>query len=356
MSHAPAIAAAVLLLLAPAIAQRGEGGRRQPEPPKLAHFTFAAASLVSTKVRQGEAGYYVYLPKDHGADADKDRVYPWILWLPGFGGPDEFVRRGGSEALDRMRGEGKLPDCALVVFRAPGRRGRTTYMNGEAGGDIEDLIVGDLLTHVQKTHRLSAERKHRAIMGESAGGFGALKIALRHPEVFGAVAVHSAAILPADPAELAGMSESVVQRQLRGGLQQEFGDPIDKAKWAAHMPLALVASRKPAELGGLQVFFDAGTQDDYGFFEPNVQFDAALTANGHAHWFRRVEEGGHAWSCPTMQERVAVALQFAGAAIAGKDAAATVRAALAAATQSSNAAKEQAREKEKEQQESEPGK
>ena len=156
-------------------------------------------------------------------------------------------------------------------------------------------------------------------MGVSAGGFGALKIAMRHPEVFGTVAVHSAAILPADPADLAGNNENIVQRMLRGGLGKELGDPIDKAKWALHMPLAIVAAKKPEELKGLHVYFDAGTDDNYGFCEPNEELDKVMTAKGHKHLFRKVEGGGHAWSSPSMKECLAVSLQFVAAAVLGED-------------------------------------
>ena len=209
---------------------------------------------------------------------------------------------------------------ALVVFRAPGRRGRTTYMNGEAGGDIEDLIVKDLITHLQSRYRLSDQREHRAIMGVSAGGFGALKIALRHPDIFGAVAAHSAAILPADPGALEGYAESTVYRYLRGGMADLLGDPIDPEKWAEQMPMGLVARRTPAQLAGLQIYFDAGTDDHYGFFAPNQQLAATMKARGHRFVFVPVEEGGHAWSSPKMRGNVTRSLTFIGEALAGADA------------------------------------
>lgn len=303
----------------------GRGPQRGNDGPTLTHFWLTTETFTSTKVTQGDAGYTILLPKGYADEANKDVKYPWILWLPGFGGPNDVLTRGGAEVLDRLRGEGKIEPVALVVFRAPsgggGRRGggRTTYMNGEAAGDVEDLVTTDLVEHLQQKYRLATERKHRAVMGESAGGFGALKIALRHPDVFGTVAVHSAAILPKDPADLAGMNEQIVQRQLRGGLAAEFGNPIDKAKWAAHMPLAIVAAKKPEELKGLHVYFDAGTDDNYGFCPPNEEFDQAMTANGHKHLFRKVEGGGHAWGSPSMKECLAVSLQFVGAAFAGKD-------------------------------------
>ena len=324
------IAFASLFLLAALPAQRdggpGGGQPRSPRLPELKNFTAEVGPITSKTVREGEAGYTILLPKGYADEANKDTKYPWVLWLSGFGGSNEFLDRGGVGVLDRLRGEDKIPAMAFVIFRGPGRR--TTYMNGEQRSDTEDLLTGDFVTQVQTKYRLATEPKHRALMGISAGGFGAMKIALRHPDLFGVVATHSAAIMPADPTELEGMAEATVQRLLRAGLAKEFGDPIDKTKWAAHMPMAIVAAKKPEELKGMQIYFDAGTDDNYGLCPPNEQLSKVMTAAGHKHLFRKVEGGGHAFGSDSMLDNVAVSLQFDGAAFAGKDAVAVMTAAM----------------------------
>ena len=311
-----AASVATAVIAAPVAAQFQ---RRESSPPKLEHFYFDSWSFESENARGGEASYYIYLPKAHDHAASSTRRFPWILWCPGFGGPNDFQTRGGAETLDRLRGEGQIPELALIVFRPPGGRGRTTYMNGEAGGDIEDLLVQDLVAHAESRYRLSSERRGRAVMGVSAGGFGALKLSLRHPDVFGAVAAHSAAILPADPTELAGYSESMVSRFLRGGLKEQLGDPIDPEKWAEQMPMGLATRRTPEQLMGLHVYFDAGTEDDYGFFEPNQQLALTMKRAGHRFEFHPVEEGGHAWSSLKMRDNLARSLTFVGKSLSGKN-------------------------------------
>ena len=286
---AAALAAALFTL--PASAQFG---RRAQQPPALEHFYFDSWDFDAPHARGGEASYYIYLPKEHDHEKNQDRKFPWVLWCPGFGGPDDFQSRGGASTLDRLRGEGKIPELALVVFRAPGRRSRTTYMNGESGGDIEDLIVEDLVAHLQTRYRLSDKREHRA----------------EH------VGVPQRDLHRAEPA---GYAESTVYRYLRGGIAQHLGDPIDKDKWAEQMPMGLVARRTPTQLKGLQIYFDAGTDDHYGFFEPNQQLAAAMKARGHRFVFHPVEEGGHAWSSPKMRDNVARSLTFVGAALSGED-------------------------------------
>lgn len=306
-------------------AQRGErGGRRGErdfEAPKLEHFTFTRGSFETELMNRGEARYLALLPKGHDDEANADKQYPWVLWLPGFGGATDFLNRGGAEILDGLRGAGKIPEMAVVIYSG----GRSVYMNGERAGRTEDLLTGELLAHLHEKYRLSDEPRQRAVMGVSAGGFGALKLAMRHPDKFGAVAAHSSAILPADPDDLSGMYEGMVNRMLRRGLGDTLGDPIDPVKWAAHMPMGIAKNKKPADLKGLQIYFAAGTEDNYGFFPPNEEFAAALKANGHKHLFHQVEEGGHAWSSPQMRDSVAVSLQFVACAMRGEDAIAATK-------------------------------
>lgn len=317
--------ASALLLLTVVPAQRPNRGPRRE--PKLEHYTYAEGTITSDKVHSGEAGYFLLLPKVADDEAHKDKKYPWVLWLPGFGGPFDFLYRGGAEVLDQLRGEGKIPEVALVVYRGPGRR--SVYMNGEQQTDTEDLLTGDFLKQLQEQHPLASDPKLRAVMGCSAGGYGALHLAMRHPELFAAVAVHSAAILPGDPAELDGMMEGMVQRFVQGGLEKELGSPLDKAKWQAHMPLGLVVTKKPADLKGLQIYFDAGTEDHYDLCPPNETLDGVMKANGFKHTFVKVEGGGHAWSSPMMKDNLAVSMQYVGFALAGKDADAEIQKVLA---------------------------
>lgn len=297
--------------------QRGQRGG-DAAPAKLECFTYEQGSFKSDKAKDADPGYAIFLPVGYADEANKDKKYPWAIWLHGFGGFGEFQQGGGAQVLDQLRKADKIPEMALVVFRAPGSR--TTYLNGEAGGDIEDIIIGDLLVRLQEKYRLKSDRASRALMGVSMGGMGALKIAMHHPEVFGAVAVHSAAILPVDPSDLPQNYQRQVDMMMqRGGLAAVFGDPIDKKKWAHEMPLSLAAETKPDVLKGLNIYFDAGTEDRYGFCPPNEQLDKVMTAQGIVHVFTKVAGGGHAWSSPKMKENLAASLQFVGASVTGKD-------------------------------------
>ena len=70
--------------------------------------------------------------------------------------------------------------------------GGSWYVNSVTGGAWEDFVARDLVAHVDSTYRTIAERGSRGIAGQSMGGYGALRIAMNHPDTFGSVAGISA--------------------------------------------------------------------------------------------------------------------------------------------------------------------
>src|SRR2546430_1636009 len=132
----------------------------------------------------------------------------------------------------------------------------------------EDYIARDLVRHVDSTYRTLADRRHRGIAGLSMGGFGAVTIALAHPDVFTAAASHSGVLSPlyagphpfAAPAHYHTSIDSLAAdwRGIWGAIAPAFGRTI--ASWTARDPAQLVrrlaAARGP--LPGL--FIHVGTQ------------------------------------------------------------------------------------------------
>jgi enterochelin esterase family protein len=137
----------------------------------------------------------VYLPP--GYDDEPGRRYPVIHVLAGHGGSGPLllapVAWGESfpERIDRLIRTGAmgpviavLPDCWTIF-------GGAQYINSTALGRYEDYLVEELIPYVDATYRTLPARERRAITGKSSGGYGAIVQAMRHPELFGAVACHS---------------------------------------------------------------------------------------------------------------------------------------------------------------------
>ena len=311
----PLIAIACCLLTLPLAAQRG---REASRPAELEHGTFEVERFDS-KAIGGRAEYGVYLPKGYEDKENADRRYPLVIWLHGLNEDHErFHRRGGSAVLDKAIGEGHFPEVVFVTANG----GRRFYINGGESNDYEDLITIDLVEHVEKTYRVEKARPQRALMGVSMGGYGALKIAFKHPQMFGVVAAHSAAVLPRDPAQLEVKFPWI--KRWGGGqrlARSLFGDPLDQKRWDAENLLCLGENLDTKELAGLKIYLDCGDQDRYGFAEPNEELHDILGTKKIAHTWRLVEGGNHGWRSGYNQSALPHSLKFVAAAwAAGKGA------------------------------------
>lgn len=136
----------------------------------------------------------VYLPPSY--ERDRSRRYPVIYWLHGFTGIGvSSINRSLwtptlQELMDRVIVEG-APEAILVMPDGSTRYGGSQYLNSPATGRYEDYVVNELLPFIDRTYRTKASRDHRGTDGKSSGGYGAVVLAMRHPDVFGAVASHS---------------------------------------------------------------------------------------------------------------------------------------------------------------------
>jgi enterochelin esterase family protein len=136
----------------------------------------------------------VHLPPDY--DAQASRRYPVIYWLHGFSGFGLQATRDTPwvpslpRSMDRVIAGG-APPAILVMADGWTRFGGAQFLNSEANGLYEDSIVADLVAFVDGRYRTLAEPAHRGVNGKSSGGYGAMVLGMRHPEVYGATASHS---------------------------------------------------------------------------------------------------------------------------------------------------------------------
>jgi enterochelin esterase family protein len=129
----------------------------------------------------------VYLPPQ-----SRERRLPAIFALAGFGGRGQSWlethpwRRGPVWRYDRAVATGEAPPAILVLPDCFTRLGGSQYLNSPAVGRYEDHVVLELVPLVDERYPVLAGA--RAVMGKSSGGFGALRLAMRHPDLFAACA------------------------------------------------------------------------------------------------------------------------------------------------------------------------
>jgi len=124
----------------------------------------------------------VYLPPGYHETEDR---YPVIYFLHGFGG--NHVIPGLPDILDYAITSGRIRPFILVVSDQRTSYGGSFYSNSGIFGNWEDFTAFDLVSHMDRNYRTIAKKESRGITGHSMGGYGALKIAMHHPEIFSTV-------------------------------------------------------------------------------------------------------------------------------------------------------------------------
>lgn len=166
-----------------------------------------------------DLGYLVYLPDDYAASGQR---YP-VLYLLHGAGSDETSWIDGAhikQRVDALVASGKIPPTIVVV---PGCS--TCWWVDGAKDKAETAFWTELVPRIDATYRTIAGRDGRLVAGLSAGGFGAVRFAMKYPERIAAVA----ALSPAVYAELPP-PESAARRQ------PPFLGPdgqFSKERWAA---------------------------------------------------------------------------------------------------------------------------
>jgi enterochelin esterase-like enzyme len=176
----------------------------------LALVAFAAPAAAEWRVVpdrvETEAGpalrYNVFLPD--GYDPARG-PYPLLVLLHGAGG-DEHSWAGRIrlwQAIEDGVRAGRLPRLIAVM---PGAT--NTWWIDSPFARAETTVVSDLLADVARKYPVMTTREGRAIAGFSAGAYGALRIVLKHPELFGAAALWAPAIYAEEPPELSAARRS----------------------------------------------------------------------------------------------------------------------------------------------------
>jgi enterochelin esterase-like enzyme len=321
------LAAALLFLTACATpAARTAGGGQ------LLRDTVDAPSLAGNLLRDpARREALVYLPPGYHASG---RRYPTIYVLHGFDAPLTAFETGRLRirvVMDSLIAARRTRPMIVVVPDARNAYGGAFYTNSPVAGNWADFVARDLVAHVDRRYRTLPRAAARGIEGHSMGGYGALTLAARHPDVFSAVYAASPCCfgprmmtdlaphwdgmrtirdrddLPAAgfyPRLILGLATALTPARTKAPL---FADlPVSPgaggawipnepaySRWTSHTPSSLV--REHAEdlrrLRGIR--FDVGTSDAFTHILPNLrELSAALDSAGIRHTFQ-IYPGDH---------------------------------------------------------------
>jgi S-formylglutathione hydrolase FrmB len=248
-----------------------------------------AATLDCSEIQSAILGralsYCVALPADYASSGSKR--YPVLYYLHGmFENERSWAERGGKEILNGLLAKGQLGPFLMVMPDG----GKTFYVNSFDGKvRYEDFFIQELVPYIDQHYRTVADRTGRGIFGISMGGYGALHLAMRHPDIFGSVSAQSAALLPKFPDPLPTEGRWGFYARV---LQGPFGSPLNAAYFDANNPIT--RAEHPEAFQNLKLYFDCGDQDRYGFDAGNKLLDQILTSKHFPHEYS-LRSGGHGW-------------------------------------------------------------
>jgi pimeloyl-ACP methyl ester carboxylesterase len=209
----------------------------------------------------------VYVPP-----SGETRGAPLLVLLSGYTGTGwHYFQRGTFlndsllGRLDRLVRTKALPEAVMVAPNCITSLGGSQYLNSTATGRYEDYVVQELVPWVRQRYGTGAT----AVLGTSSGGYGAMVLGLRHPDVFSAIATDAGDAyfeycyppdFPTAFRELraAGGPEAFLQEMFRAPLPG-FGPSHPKAKAISTLAYASCFSPIESEPGRFDIPFDLET-------------------------------------------------------------------------------------------------
>lgn len=268
----------------------------------------------------------VYLPPGYAA-APKRR-YPVVYLLPGLASTDRARLDGDvRDAADAIEAQ-----AILVAIDTSTVTGSAYFTRSPASGDWLRFVEA-AVARIDRDFRTTPDAARRALVGQSTGGFNAVSLALRRPDLFTAVGASAPDGLDLEgwltetrkdgrylrPRWLTWMRLEAALAQPDGRQQGQFVSyaadwsgrwplawpadlktgrirPAIWAQWRAQSPLVLLDD--PARLAAARarlagrIFLAVARGDEFDLYRPTAAFSERLTALGVAHRLA-VSDGGH---------------------------------------------------------------
>lgn len=270
----------------------------------------------------------VYLPPSYASEPA--RRYPVVYLLHGFTDSDElwfgFKKHWISvpPIFDKAVAAGLSKEMIVVMPNALTLFGGSMYSTSAVTGDWEMYVTRELVAYIDGHYRTLASAESRGLAGHSMGGYGALRIGMKHPSVFSSVYLLSPCCLAADvapkSAAMMAAAEKVSSREQIAAagfmtkamlasaaawspnpkappffldLPTKNGEfqPAVAARWAASSPLWMIDQYVPNFRRLRALAFDAGDRDGT-ITETTAQLHRVLEGYGLTHQYEGYE-GDH---------------------------------------------------------------
>lgn len=280
--------AALSLTLSLALAG-GCGEKEHALPPAPEKFVRYACEIgVRSEILQQNVQIAVLLPQDYLSNPE--RRYGVVYLLHGLGDThkswnDQWLRIESTVAQCEAAGLGDMIYIMPTGFRS-------YYVDRLDGNfDYMKMFVEELVPYVDRTYRTLADRGHRAAVGYSMGGFGAMILPSCHPELF-SVSV---------PLSMSFRTDEQYMSEPASGWDSQWGAIFGGKGLAgearltdyykAHCPFYMFTAENAAKYADVAYYLDCG-DDEEQLLVANDDLHRQLREIGFAHEYR-IRNGAH---------------------------------------------------------------
>lgn len=205
---------------------------------RIESFTLTSTSFEGNLIGVSpERNVRVYLPEGHGRGRQRFAV---IYTL------HDFFEQEGSifddhrfgDLMDEAIADGRMPPAIVVSADFSTPVANSLYTNSPVTGDWRTFMVEELVPEIDRRYQTLAKRESRGLLGYHIGGYGAIRFAARHPDVFGSVyALHPVAtgigyVVRVDRPNWQRLQETQSLEDLKGDFMAEIFTSI----FQAHTP------------------------------------------------------------------------------------------------------------------------
>jgi S-formylglutathione hydrolase FrmB len=234
-------------ILAPGGAGHAGGNTLSPSASRIPRWPPVAGSgTVSTIHVQGprsgiSASGEVYLPPQYGDPAFARTRFPVLLELSGYPGPVTSLTHllTSPDTVDALTRAGRMRPTVVVMLSPTVAPPRDTECADVPGGPrAETFLALDVPTWVRHTYRTDPAQRID-ILGVSTGGFCAVKLAMRHPDVFGAAVAMSG--------YLHAITDRTTGALYAGAGDRNASDPLWRVQHLPPPPIAVLLTTSRTE-------------------------------------------------------------------------------------------------------------
>jgi S-formylglutathione hydrolase FrmB len=202
-----------------------------------------------------------------GYDENPGKRYPVVYFLHGYWAPVEAQQEGFrlDEAVQAAAEAGN--ELIMVMPDGFSKLRGGFYSSSPTVGDYESFVAEDLVRWMDANYRTIAKRDARGLAGHSMGGYGTIRIAMKHPDIYSSIYMMSACCLPPQPIDVA------TAQRVKAMTEAD----IANAQFGELAALSTLATWSPDPAADSFLKVDTGLRED-GTLDPLVNYRLAANS------------------------------------------------------------------------------